>query len=53
MRSLYATCFRQYHMLPDEVGRQRPYMLFAMLDDIEEDEEYTGGDPYLDMFYGL
>lgn len=52
MRSLYATCFKHYRMLPDEVGRQRPYMLFTMLDDLEEEAEYTGGNAYLDMFYG-
>lgn len=42
-----------HHLLPDEVGRQNPWVLFQMLDDMQGDsagEEYT--DEYLNMFYG-
>lgn len=49
--------FKNYHMLPDEVGRQNPRILMDMLDNLnnynDEEEDYTGGDPYLKMFYGM
>jgi hypothetical protein len=38
-------------LLPDEVGRQNPWVLFRMLDAMEEDDkEYTN--EHLRMFYG-
>lgn len=43
--------FKCHHLLPDEVGRQNPIVLFRMLDGLNEDEgEYT--DEHLRMFYG-
>nr|DAZ26030.1 MAG TPA: hypothetical protein [Caudoviricetes sp.] len=48
--------FRYHHLLPDEVGRQSPFVLFNMLDSLSEEQapeqEYEGDDPYLKMFYG-
>lgn len=46
--------FRAHGIMPDEVGRQNPVRLFDMIDSFAEDkqEEYTGNDPYLKMFYG-
>lgn len=40
--------------MPDEVGRQNPWVLFKLLDGIEEDEEdydYIDNEHLL-MFYG-
>lgn len=40
-----------HHLLPDEVGRQNPFVLFRMLDGLGEDgEEYKN--EHLRMFYG-
>ncbi len=54
LRDLYAALFRAHGIMPDEVGRQNPARLFEMIDSFAEDnqEDYTGSDPYLKMFYG-
>ena len=42
MRRVYAQMFRAHHILPDELARQDPSILFRMfddLDDIVDDEE--------------
>nr|DAZ12954.1 MAG TPA: hypothetical protein [Caudoviricetes sp.] len=41
-------------MLPDEVGRQRPDVLFKMLDKLNEEEEpdYESMPEHMKMFYG-
>ena len=40
---------------PDVISKQNPFVLFKMIDDLEDDTEddYTGNDPYLKMFYGM
>lgn len=55
IRDIYATMFKMHHLLPDEVGRQDPRILFDMLDALSGGgaEAYTGSDPYLRMFYGM
>ena len=55
LRTLYADWFRQRGLLPDVISKQNPFVLFKMIDDLEDDTEevYTGNDPYLKMFYGL
>jgi len=52
---LYADWFRQRGLLPDVISKQNPFVLFKMIDDLEDDTEddYTGNDPYLKMFYGM
>lgn len=51
MRDIYPVLFRHHHLLPDEVGRQNPWVLFRMLDGLGEDTaEYTN--EHLKMFYG-
>lgn len=51
LRDIYPMFLRYYHILPDEVGRQNPWVLMKMLDGLgEDDEEYT--DEHLRMFYG-
>ncbi len=48
--------FKYYHILPDEVGRQDPKMLFELiygLNDEQKANEYDTSDPYLRMFYGM
>lgn len=45
--------FRNYRILPSEIAKQDPKLLFCMLDGLSENEEYGGDDPYLKMFYGL
>jgi len=45
--------FRGYGILPAQLSRENPYILFSMLDSLDEEEEkeeYTDG--YLRMFYG-
>ena len=55
LRTLYADWFRQRGLLPDVISKQNPFVLFKMIDDLEDDTEevYTGNDPYLKMFYGM
>lgn len=55
MRDIYSAFLRCHHLLPDEVGRQNPWVLFRLLDALEQDadlpeEEYSNG--HLRMFYG-
>ena len=55
LSDIYKPLFLYHHLLPDEVGRQKPKVLFELIDSLSEDdeqEEYTGNDPYLKMFYG-
>ena len=54
MRDIYAMFLKYHHLLPDEVGRQNPWVLMKLLDSLGEDAEDAGepaGD-YLNMFYG-
>lgn len=53
LSDLYGVMFKNYRILPSEIAKQDPKLLFCMLDDLGEDEEYGGDDPYLKMFYGL
>lgn len=42
-------------MLPDEVGRQNPWVLFRLLDGLEEDADFSEieyNNEHLKMFYG-
>ncbi|MCC8160123.1 MAG: hypothetical protein LIO53_02190 [Oscillospiraceae bacterium] len=53
LRDLYGQMFKTRNIMPDVLGRQNPTVFFKMLDSLnDEDEEYTGSDPYLKMFYG-
>lgn len=53
LRTLYADLFRKRGLLPDTLMKQNPFVLFRMLDDMDDTtEEYAGNDPYLKMFYG-
>ncbi len=54
MRDIYALFFKYHHLLPDEVGRQNPWVLMKLLDSLGADAEETGerADDYLNMFYG-
>lgn len=55
LRKIYAQWFEKRGLLPDVISRQNPFVLFRMIDDLgdDEEEEYTGNDPYLKMFYGM
>ena len=54
LRDAYATLFKHHGLLPDEVGRQNPYILFKMLDSLTEAKEQfdAKGNKHLEMFYG-
>ena len=54
MRDIYALFLKYHHLLPDEVGRQNPWVLMKLLDSLGEDAEDLGerADDYLNMFYG-
>ena len=55
LRQIYAQWFKQRGLLPDVISRQNPFVLFRMIDDLDDDtvDTYTGNDPYLKMFYGI
>ena len=48
--------FRLWGILPDEAGKQNPFMLFKLLDGLEGTEEPSSSDiemnEHLRMFYG-
>ncbi|MBQ8301327.1 MAG: hypothetical protein IJX57_05125 [Clostridia bacterium] len=51
LRDIYPVLLRHHHLLPDEVGRQNPWVLFTMLDGLgEEETDYSN--EHLKMFYG-
>lgn len=55
MRDIYPVLLRCHHLLPDEVGRQNPWVLFRLLDGLEEDADFSeieGNNEHLKMFYG-
>ncbi|MCI5605298.1 MAG: hypothetical protein ACI4C7_02025 [Clostridia bacterium] len=53
MRDIYQVFFKYHHLLPDAVGRQNPWVLFRMLDDLSEEEyEDYSDNEHLMMFYG-
>ncbi|MCI8956302.1 MAG: hypothetical protein HFE51_10430 [Clostridia bacterium] len=39
LRDIYALMFKVHHLLPDEVGRQTPRVLFEMLDTLNGETE--------------
>ena len=51
MRDIYAMFFKYYHILPFEVGKQNPGILFDMLDSLDTDRDIPNSE-YLNMFYG-
>lgn len=40
-------------ILPNDLAKQDPRLLLAIISEDDEEEEYTGNDPYLKMFYGM
>lgn len=51
LRDIYPMLLKYHHLLPDEVGRQNPWVLFRLLDGLGDDgEEYDN--EHLKMFYG-
>lgn len=54
MRDVYSTFFKHYRLLPDEVGRQNPWILFKMLDNVSSSpDKPENGNEYIKMFYGM
>lgn len=51
LRDIYTMFLTYNHILPDEVGRQNPWVLFKMLDGLNEDTEDYDNE-HLRMFYG-
>ncbi len=52
LRDIYPILFQCHHLLPDEVGRQNPWVMFRMLDAMEDDTEKEYKNEHLRMFYG-
>ena len=51
LRDIYTMFLTYHHILPDEFGRQNPWVLFKMLDGLNEDTEGYDNE-HLRMFYG-
>lgn len=53
---MYTVLFKVWGLLPDEVGKQNPFMLFRLLDDLERADEQLSSEgemnEHLKMFYG-
>lgn len=52
-RELYAVLWRSNGVLPSELAKQDPRLLFCMLDTDNEPELPENMSPYLKMFYGM
>ncbi len=54
LRDIYTVFFKYHSLMPDEVGRQNPWVLFRLLDSLNETaEDYDYSDnEHLMMFYG-
>lgn len=50
LRDLYKVFFENFHILPSEVAKQPPFILFEMLDTAEDEEEEIPDN--LKWFYG-
>lgn len=55
LTDIYVQMFKYYHLLPDEVGRQDPKLLFELIYGLDESgtsnqESYSS--PYLRAVYG-
>ena len=55
MRDIYTSLFESRGILPGEVAKQSPFILFRMLDDLNSQDEDCGENmsEYEKMFYGL
>lgn len=56
LRTLYAQMFRGYGILPGDLARQSPFILFKMMDALyekEEENETQVTDEHLRIFYGM
>lgn len=55
LRTLYTALFKACRILPDEAGRQNPFVLFSMLHDlspVDKDDDRPVMSGHLRMFYG-
>lgn len=52
LRDIYPMLLQYHHLLPDEIGRQNPWVLMRLLDDLGNDTEEEINDDYYKMFYG-
>ena len=54
LRSLYGALFKGCRILPDELGRQNPFVLFDMLQQLSQDDndDRSQMSGHLRMFYG-
>lgn len=41
-----------HHILPDQIGRQNPWVLFRMLDDMQDGSDTAYSNEHLRIFYG-
>lgn len=55
LKDIYTQMFKYHHLLPDEVGRQDPKMLFELIDGLNDDNDnskYAEIPKGLEFFYG-
>ena len=44
MRDIYPVFFKHFRLLPDALGRQNPWILFDMLDRLDDEENEKEGE---------
>lgn len=52
LRDIYPMLLKYHHLLPDEVGRQNPWVLMKLFDSLNSDAEEIEYNEHLNMFYG-
>ena len=52
LRDIYPLMLKYHHLLPDAVGQQNPWVLFALFDSAGEDTDEEYESEHLKMFYG-
>ncbi len=52
LRDIYAVLFRNHRLLPDSVGRQNPWVMFDMLDSLDNGADFEENE-HLKMLYDV
>ncbi|MBQ2664093.1 MAG: hypothetical protein IJP94_00865 [Clostridia bacterium] len=52
LREIYTLLFEYHHLLPDEIGRQNPWVMMRLLDSLGGNTDEVEYNDHLKMFYG-